>query len=960
MGANSSALGSHGPSDWEHFTPHDNFGGNFGNLPLKVDTGPQSTGVTTSPSQLMSSPPTVSAPSQSHTQHAKAESFQSQQAPVSPIAESHQTDKVGSAHRVDSLASTVSVSTLGDRSETIDGVIKAWTQPISPEGKPQMQEIKSPPSNREDLVSTLSQPAANIVAATEPDSKPTGPFQASKSNDESETPPAKPKIVDPYEDLEPWYRSSLMRYVAMLRKEAVAESDEERYNIFTAFASKESKLREILYSIEPKPQSSQTTETLHEPEKPIISHQEIRSAQHQLTSGLADKAEPQQEAEKVTTDFPGKQSATPIDDQFLEDDGNYSPGGRPILSSIVHSNQPQQQSVTQNLGKTRSSSASPRPPQELPASEYLPANMRASLSGKPGNEFPRSPSAPVGISASGPQNQVKTPAYTPFRYSEGPQRGSEKLVFEQPAYQAYSALRQASAESGRIMNQGAVQPSRERAGTVGSMPAGSSDVDETFLGLMREKSGVYRHKKGRSSPSPASLPESLRMAKTSGVLTELQALVPASTPDKSESVQNAALRRDMDKFPDSLDFTQEMIGVWDREAKNRRDKIDKGRHARQDESEHRIDGLFNDKEIGYSDITTLEEEFRQNEAKVQLDEERREFDSYVTNVFKPAEERLKRDISNLKAKYDTALSLLDSETQTIRKQTNNRLARNSQLSYTMRNAVTIFQKLERRYQKLVEAALEQERRRKRTERRPLVFLGDSAALKRLDKDFESMERRNIHDAAKDRDERANKLMDFFDEATMSGLAENQSLLDDISAKVQKLDPATIHSSGLDPVEIRRTLESASVIVKMLGADSESILYSFVMADRILNDADYEVSVVEARLSNADAEVFSRLEAEKKKEDGKIQLELDSRLKGVKKGPQEISSKIDKILDAVGSMKSFSPPQRAASSSPLPEPLVLPEPKETPPPAPTAEEEQKERLRIALETAKRRNAAKGFS
>ncbi|KAK2768734.1 hypothetical protein FQN54_000590 [Arachnomyces sp. PD_36] len=953
--ATSSALGAYGPSDWEHFTPHDTSGGGYTNSPFTVDTRPPPTSVAIPPSQHALSPPTVSPEPQPLPQQAQTGFSQHQQAPVSPIVETRQTDKIGSAHRVDSLDSTVSVSTAGDRSESIDGVIKAWSQPISPEGKAQIKERKSPAPDKQGSVSTLDQPAASISAPTGSNSKAIDSSQLNSPKVKSENPITITKVVDPYEDLEPWYRSSLMRYVAMLRKEAVAETDEERYDIFTAFVSKESKLREILYNIEPKPQASQTTDTSAVSGKPV-SHRGTA----QPVSSPPEKPESKEEGGQVTANLPSKQTAISKGDQFMENDGSYSPGGRPILSSIPRSDHTQQQSITQDLGKTRSSSTAPQPPHELSSGDNQPTNASNPLIRNTVTDYPRSPSAPVGLSAAESQNLGKTPAYVPFRYSEGPQRGSEKLVFEQPAYQAYSALRQASAESGRVMTQNAVQPHRERSGTVGSRPTTAGDGDETFLGLMREKSGVYRHRKGTSSPSPSSLPESLRLAKTSGIIAELRALVPTSTPDKSESLQNAALRRDMDKFPDSLEFAQEMIGVWDREAKSRREHLDEGRRTRQDESENRIDGLFNEKEIGYSDITTLEEEFRQKEAKAQLDEERKEFDSYVTNVFKPVEERLKRDVSSLKTKYETAIGLLDSETKSISRQGNNRLLRNSQLSYTMRNVVTIFQKLELRYEKLVEAALEQERRRKKTERRPLVFLGDSAALKRLDKDFESMERRNIHDAAKDRDERANRLMDSFDEATLTGLAENQSLLDDISAKVQKLDPSIIRSSGVDPAEIRQTLESASVTVNMLAADSESILYSFVLADRILNDADYEVSVVEARLSNSDAEVFRRLEVEKKKEDGKIQLELDSRLNGVKKGPKEISLKIEKILDAVDSMASFSPLPRAASSSPLPEPLVLPEPKPTPPPGPTPEEEQKERLRIALETAKKRNAAKGFS
>jgi ABC-type transporter Mla subunit MlaD len=277
----------------------------------------------------------------------------------------------------------------------------------------------------------------------------------------------------------------------------------------------------------------------------------------------------------------------------------------------------------------------------------------------------------------------------------------------------------------------------------------------------------------------------------------------------------------------------------------------------------------------------------------------------------------------------------------------------------MKNVADLFQKLELRYQKRVEIALERERRRKKAERRPLVFLGDSAALKQLDKDFNTMEKRNILDAAKDRDERTNRLMDCFDEAIMRGLGENQSLLDDISAKVKKIDPKLVDHSA----DIEQTLTSISTLVRFLGTDSEAILGSFGIADRALNNADYDVSVAEARLSNSGADIFRRLDEEKKKEDRKIQDDLDNRMKSVTKGPQEVVAKIQEVLGGMNQAgpripSQLPPPPEKESPSNHPAetlmPGLAPEPNLTP------EEEQQERHRRALEEAKRRNAAKTVS
>jgi hypothetical protein len=289
----------------------------------------------------------------------------------------------------------------------------------------------------------------------------------------------------------------------------------------------------------------------------------------------------------------------------------------------------------------------------------------------------------------------------------------------------------------------------------------------------------------------------------------------------------------------------------------------------------------------------------------------------------------------------------------------------------MKNVMDIFQKLELRYQKRVDVSLERERRRKKAERRVFLFLGDSPSLKQLDKDFDVMEKRQILDAAKDRDDRANKLIDLFDEASMRGIGENQSLLDDIAAKVKKMDARAIASLESVSSQNLQLMRSASVLVQFLGTDSESILQSFGMADRFLNNADYDVSVSEARLSNSNAEIFRRLEESKKKEDGKIQDDLDSRMESVRKGHQAIMANIREVLEAMEKPKLLSSGTNGIGSNPVSNGRVAESPSVlAPAPAPTAtpgiasaltpEEEQQARLRKALDEAKRRNAAKPFS
>jgi hypothetical protein len=222
----------------------------------------------------------------------------------------------------------------------------------------------------------------------------------------------------------------------------------------------------------------------------------------------------------------------------------------------------------------------------------------------------------------------------------------------------------------------------------------------------------------------------------------------------------------------------------------------------------------------------------------------------------------------------------------------------------------------------------------------------------MDKDFETRERRMLLDAARAKDKRANKLMDSFDDASMQGLGANQGLLDNISTKIKALDSNFAQSlDGAAAQNALKLLQGAIDFSNFLGADSEMILKSFGVADRMLNDADYEVSVCEAKVVNSSPAIFRQLEDAKKKEDKKIEEDLQARIASMRGGQQEIVTSIQTALNTIpkGDVKAASPPVPAA----LPVVAELP----TSPVSVSAEEQQQERLRKALEAAKKRNATR---
>ncbi|KOS46775.1 hypothetical protein ACN38_g2267 [Penicillium nordicum] len=933
-----SALGLGTPSDWEHLGPTP---GHFDDAawfpprrtpPLHHEGfQPPSSLPVDIPNVFVGSEPDMVARPRTDTNETLSSTISgatqsgrgNSNSPVSPCT-THGIPTPPPLVRVDTTNSALST---GGRAESIDNVIDAWVRPLSPAHKPVQPEHQGQPG-----AFYHNSPVERSQSAQTSSSY----FDHLRSNSNSSTRmveeprrAATPKNQDPFEDLDPWSKSSLERYVAMLRKEAVADLDEERYKIFTAFMAKETKLREILYNIEHEPEPLTLRVPDPAPPQPLSISSKSESP---VESGLIPVA---------SEETPPLSSATATEDEDLDDvRSEYSSGGRPLRAKQAQ-----------------------RASQFVPSLSTVPSGTESSVS------------RPLSLIAADMQKQAleplttnpPRPIYTPFQYTEGPQRGSDNLTFARPAYQAYSDLRQA-AVSGRVMSNAPAPTSRSRSNTALVSPA-HNETDETFLGLIRHKSVAYSKPAERKSPPLPLLPETLRQGRPRGLVEELRTIVWTPLDKHSESSWHITTREELEKFPDDLSYIGRTVGQWEETARVRRQKLEQERVARQDESEQHIDDLFNGKEIGYADINTLEEDFRQTEARVQLEEERHEVDDFMTHVFNPLDEGLKNEISALRKSYDCALSQLDRD-----QQGKGSPSERGSPSVTMKMINDIHDKLEIRFQKRLEMALDCEQKRKRAERRPLVVMGDIAGLQKLDGEFDLMERRNILEACKDRDDRANRLMDSFDDAILNGLGVNQILLDEVSSKAARLDTATLRASGLPDSEIEQILKSAATFAASLRADSEAIIRSAGVADMALNDADYGVSVAEAQYANSDPDIFHRLGEEKKKEDEKIQDELNSKLLSIQKGPLQIEATIERLL-----LGLHNDPQAAAPVSPAQGPFPTSPSGEVPPlplslrpsatspgpsasPAPISQStdedlEHKQRLLRALEAAKQRNAAR---
>lgn len=821
------------------------------------------------------------------------------------------------------------------RTGTIDGLIQAWSAPLNDSG--------SGRESRKSSISTLDHSRREVPGSTTPSPRPSSQKPQAQQDqisalnhdkiiqDAQERPtsfnsistthgtssspiPVKSVEMDSYADLDPEYRASLARFAAMLRKEQAA-SDEDKYKIFKAFVLKETRLRAILYNLESddaedwtSPNRATTTKdgkvvaAIPTNDAPNFSQalpNDVRTAETLNSTDIAPKLKVE------TTSGTNEDSYIVVS---LHDESEYSPGGRPRIPR----NCPRR-SASHPLPES-SSRATSSPSDYAPividelrpsASDAFAILTRDSLS--------RPASAPLAMRDGVANDPIKfeppRPAYTPFRYAEGHQRGSEPVSVARPASQAYSALRNQSVSSGRLLTKSTSKLASPLRSETPVSPAGNGvrrEHEEAFPGVNRDKIGVNSSEKQGKASSGLVNEQVLRPDQPTGLvqaMNSLSKIIPTTMPkQRPSSRQVVEAKHAMGQYPDSFTWIPETVIGWDRDNRVLRRKQEEERRARQEESERNIDGLFNGQEIGYSDIAQLETEFKLAEATRKYQEDVQELESFTEKVFKPVTERLKEELCQLHAQYSGAVEVLEHESDSGSQYIHGNGDRPSR-SEAMEVVLALYKKLQTRYVKTAEAHYERERRRKKLELSVLYTNSDRAAMRELEREFSKAERQEALHQAREKDSRANKLMNTFDRATVRGLGENQQFVDEVVAKLQSVNDllnekqenvTTLLLAGLNG-----SLRSTEEVLDYVANDTKTLLTMSDQVDNMLNDADYEVSVAEARAANATEDSMKLLEGEKSKEDERLQAEAETRMGGVTKGPQDALSFLRNMLKRIG-------------------------------------------------------------
>ena len=832
------------------------------------------------------------------------------------------------------------------------------------------------------------------------------------------------EMEDPYAGLEPWAKASLNRYVKMLKEEAAAETEEDKFTIFINFTHKETRNRTVLYNMEDesdmsehpnkvdaiqdkdgnlRPRTSIRSKGLHSmspqavpvpplpspssqppTETPVAvqsSKQTEKTQARQTPSGPShpvraetmpiqrvpvpkdsakgqgegDKNETAQRgADRVTqqppaTAPPQKTTFVPhgaSDDSFVMVDSPAAADEKPRTQGKQKSSKEKltgqlrekgsgqlkekasKDTKEKSGGKSGASLSSLKKalnlvaksePKDKPAQ---PSNLQTLLSKV--SEDVRKPASPTVTGPITPPEKEKekekesspaadTPDKQTEKQNDKQKRGSEgegrayegdKAANRQTIYRPFSGLLRQSS-----IQQGSVDGGSKR----------SSVFDRKSLGA-ESASGKSPNALDKAFEEVPPMPRPVNYRFT--ILEPLLLVVPQEGVLHQTPQKLIRLKEGIEAHPDNFGFIHQTVLAWDSEAKKSRERYERERHGRQTENEARIDALFNENEIGYSDISQLEAEFKQREAAKKAEEDREEVGTFVASVFDVVWARINYEMDQLTPLYEECTNLVSNASagREMFEDTEERVP----IAPVMEALLILYQKLMIRHQKAFEAVLERDRRLKKTEIAPWYSMGSMEKVKRIERRFEDAEKKAILEFCRQRDERANLLMDVLDQNTLRGVGANQDYMESIMQAVRKIahDIMSGHGGPIigaggkiadsmnggrgigdnDVVSIDEVLK-AKTITAALALSSEQIVQTFHVADMLLNAADYEVSVANAKLSNADAAAFRRLREAKAKEDNKLTMDLEHRMSLIRGDTARTQEEIGKLLALLGKRES---------------------------------------------------------
>jgi hypothetical protein len=641
----------------------------------------------------------------------------------------------------------------------------------------------------------------------------------------------KPTPADLVPDIDPWYASSLERYIVMLRSEAFEPMVEDKIKAFTSFLEAESGIRGLSYHSAPQPAPAI--------QQPVEQHLEQNVGRSRGTSNASIKRQ------DLNVQVPSEPQET------QEDETGYSPGGRPIL----------------------------RQKQTVKSDDTIPTQQSFNMSGAPSGHSTAVPTP----TSSQDDGFDKTP--TPMQSPPGEQ--------PQPQYKAYVPPGISQAESAKSLHRQSMSvSSTPPIQPLQTTPGSGKNHDEIFFGANVEDASTKPTSRPNAStsispdiavpaplftPKPPAAVATPAPAPKKDPLDVLTNLVPAQVVISTSS-ELEALRKKLSSFSSDFSSIQETTGAWERAAALARKKNEDARRKRQEDSEAHTDELFNSNQISYVEIGSIEDEFKEKERELKAQEDREEYKTYVETVFDKVYDDLQSEIKSLMDLYIEAENMVQTSVSGVKSMERVDVVSTAEALKLLKQLHDL---IEARHEKVVLAVSERDKRYKRTEIQPLYAAGNISKMKTVEKHFENAEKQAVLRAKSEKAERVDGLVRVAEEVVVGAVGVEQGEIDSILAAIRNLP------TNSDEAILTRARET----LLALKGSSKALLELFNNFEIELSSSVIEAEIAQARAESAGPDRIKELEGEMVEGEKKAREEFQRRVKVIDQDKDEIDGLI---------------------------------------------------------------------
>ena len=390
------------------------------------------------------------------------------------------------------------------------------------------------------------------------------------------------------------------------------------------------------------------------------------------------------------------------------------------------------------------------------------------------------------------------------------------------------------------------------------------------------------------------------------------------------------LERAIDGMPEDFRML-DVLAEWDGQAQKTREAQDRERRERQQNQEDESERLFADSQIGYGELNARERQFMEAEAQRKKQELSREYESFAQSVFEPTYAKLQDQITYLMDRSAVCVDLMNRAA--LGKRAVEEGSREPDLARTIDLFLMLHRKIEGRHHGVLAVVLERDRRFKQTIMQPLQAAGKVSDTKEMEKHFDDAEKKAGLEAATKKQERATLLAGTVQGKVVEGLGQDLDYMDTLSQEVRRTaETMAVPTVQPEPDDVDRLadgLERAKGVLQTLAGTCKRLMHGGHVATLALSTAKYDASAAAARQSGRGVDELRALRATKQREDDTSTKEYEGRVATVQGDMERALAQTSKLAARLTELAH----------------------------RPTRDLEHEERIKKALDAAKKRNAAK---